>query len=147
MDNKWNGTTAKEAAFSANLVCWNCGAPGHSMNNCPKPKNAAKIKQASEKFCKELKKKRKAKKKSTPPADASSKHSPPTEAERRRRVINGVPMFFLPTAKRWVKDRYTTANLASTTVPSTVQTDVSTTSTGHDGQSTVIKSRRPLSAV
>ena len=96
VDNKWNGTTAKEAAFSANLVCWNCGAPGHSMNDCPKPKNAAKIKQASEKFRKELKKKRKAKKKSTPPADASGNHSPPTEAERGRRVINGVPMFSFP---------------------------------------------------
>ncbi len=47
LTNKWNIPQGDRADASGN-VCYNCGAPDHTSNKCPLPRNEAKITKAKE---------------------------------------------------------------------------------------------------
>jgi hypothetical protein len=108
---KWTGlsTKANQSSFvaqqsqnnknnngnknSKKLSCWNYGADGHSIKECTKPVNQPLIDQRKKAF-REARKKGKA-----------DKWSPPTKEEKNRRVINGKPMFYVKSKKRWENDK------------------------------------------
>jgi Zinc knuckle len=75
------------------LSCWNCGADGHSIKECTKPVNQPLIDQGKKAF-REARKKGKA-----------NNWAPPTKEEKKIRVINGKPMFYVKSKKRWENDK------------------------------------------
>lgn len=114
--NMWTGIQHKvnPSSFPAlngmlktGLSCWNCGQAGHSLKDCPKPKNNDLIEQRKKQF-KEAKKKEKKDGKGkgeNRTSKAKGKWAPPTESEKNRRIIDGKPMFYLNKTKRWVDDK------------------------------------------
>ena len=106
---QWSGyaTKGKETAFfqgkpgensnnkTKKIVCWNCGTEGHTLQQCPKPRNDQRVVAN-----RALYRKSHPKKKKTP-----EKWKRPDPSEKNRRVIDGKPMYWNQKSKRWVPDR------------------------------------------
>ena len=64
LEDKWRSVNGKELRYNTlggprpvGATCWNCGATGHSLRDCPKPRDEAKITAARESFVKQKKSK------------------------------------------------------------------------------------------
>jgi Zinc knuckle len=139
--NEWSGVTTKvnQSTFvtttGKKLSCWNCGGEGHTLKDCPKPTNQTMVEKNKKEF-RDAKKKTQDKKKKDDKSKATpaGKWAPPSKNENNKRVIDGVPRFWLDRTKRWVNDRDATppqmANVAVVTttpaVPSSAVSGITT---------------------
>jgi hypothetical protein len=122
--SEWTGLTTRKSssAFNANadqskVTCWNCDSIGHSVNSCPKPKNAKHIDAMKQKF-RDAKQQRTGKSFTKAPGMPSKagidsmptkgKWARPTDAECAgktfKRVIDGKP-YYLDRMFKWLPDR------------------------------------------
>ena len=131
----WSGVSRKvnETAFVAGKpVCWNCGTEGHTLADCPKPKNQQLIKANRSKFMKAVRENRKNKKgtgsnsSGSPPAPGTGKWRAPEPNENNRRVIDGKHYFYKKQTRRWVPDRAFVAQLPTSSTSTTPGTSSST---------------------
>jgi len=118
-EGAWHGVrTSGDAIFTSTAkgtLCWNCGDPGHSLPDCKVPRDEARILANKKARRKAIKKAAKDKGRSTsaptPPttvaaaAPGTGKWRPPSPEENNRRVINGKPMWYNASRKRWYPDR------------------------------------------
>lgn len=112
--NEWTGVGNKASPSSFftkdggnKVVCWNCGANGHSVKECTKPMNQDAINKRREAFNEEKKKRNKDgnKDKKKDNGGRKAKWAPPQPHEKNRRVINGKPMYWYAKTERWVDDK------------------------------------------
>ncbi len=131
----WTGVIAKtnETSFKACLsenkgetICFNCGGC-HSLEKCPKPHNADRIKANKKLFWDERNKKKEMgkdgkSKKDDKKSKKNSKWAPPTKDEKKnksRRMIDGKEYYYHYKDKRWkLVDKPTTPTSAPTSSPS-----------------------------
>ena len=83
-------------------LCWNCGSKDHLLNKCPLPRNTPKIEANRKQF--KLAKEQKGSSSPSGSSNRPSKWAPPRTEERNRRNIDGKPMIYDPTTKRWNRD-------------------------------------------
>jgi hypothetical protein len=142
----WTGVRTGNSTFNTSttkggntipIKCWNCGDPAHSMTECPKPKDAAKISQNKKEFSQAIKNKAKnnsdsksnsSKSSGSNSSSTTSKWRPPTPEENNRRTINGKAMRWNAKSHRWYPERNSgNTTSASASVVSTPPATVSST--------------------
>jgi hypothetical protein len=148
-ENLWTGVRNGTSTFSTSTTandkggksphskCWNCGDVNHSLPNCPKPLNKAKISESKKAFSKALKKAKetgsdsKSTTTSKTTGNVPGKWRPPAPEENNRRTIDGRAMWWSAKTHRWYPDRNassgTPAPVSLATATATVPTSVTTT--------------------
>jgi hypothetical protein len=129
-------TSSVQHSRSSTRVCWNCGDLSHTLDACPQPRNEADIEirrratRTASRAARESRRNAENQSSDAPaPTSTSSgnKFSPPLPHERNKRVINGVPMYWIPRTRRWVKDRQVVTSSVAPTVPSSDDGSISRT--------------------
>jgi hypothetical protein len=143
--DEWSGLKNKgkaavfrgEAATKHETICWNCGKTGHTVPNCPEPKNQKRIEANRNKMHTKTNNKNKttgagnqATSSNNPTtADGKFLFRPPEAGENNRRQIRDKHMFYLDKTKRWVLDRTHPSNKDATAQANTAATTTAAATT------------------